>query len=117
MPTLSRATRPGKPTDIGVIKAFNAKRRAQYLNAHWFMSLAHAREKLEDWQRYYEQGQRPHGAIGYNVAISVHCPDGIASPLLEQARKNPSVRRSKGEEPGILGQRLHRSPSDEQCSA
>jgi putative transposase len=37
-------TRPGKPTDNGFIEALNSKLRAECLNAHWFMSLADARE-------------------------------------------------------------------------
>ena len=41
-------SRPGKPTDNGFIEAFNSKLRAECLNAHWFMSLADTREKLED---------------------------------------------------------------------
>src|SRR6056297_2502693 len=40
-------SRPGKPTDNGFIEAFNSKLRAECLNAHWFMSLADAREKLD----------------------------------------------------------------------
>ncbi|WP_394855542.1 integrase core domain-containing protein, partial [Nitratireductor aquimarinus] len=62
-------SRPGKPTDNGFIEAFNSKLRAECLNAHWFLSLADAREKLEDWRKYYNE-VRPHSAIGYNVPIS-----------------------------------------------
>lgn len=40
-------SRPGKPTDSGFIEAFNSKLRSECLNAHRFMSLADAREKLE----------------------------------------------------------------------
>lgn len=49
-------SRPGKPTDNGFIEAFNSKLRAECLNAHWFMSLSDAREKLEDWRRDYNPG-------------------------------------------------------------
>ena len=35
------------------IEAFNTKLRAECLSAHWFMNLADAREKLEDWHRHY----------------------------------------------------------------
>jgi putative transposase len=56
----------GKPTDNGFIEAFNSKLRAESLNAHWFMSLADARKKSEDWRRHYNE-DRPHSAIGYNV--------------------------------------------------
>jgi len=72
-------SRPGKPTDNGFIEAFNSKLRSECLNAHWFMSLADAREKLEDWRRHYNE-DRPHSAIGYNVPIAMHYPDGASSP-------------------------------------
>ncbi|WP_113154401.1 IS3 family transposase [Nitratireductor sp. OM-1] len=71
-------SRPGKPTDNGFIEAFNSKLRAECLNAHWFLSLADAREKLEDWRRYYNE-VRPHSAIGYNVPIALQNPGGDAS--------------------------------------
>ena len=53
-------SRPRKPTDNAVIEAFNGRFRAECLNAHWFMSLADAHEKLEDWRKYYNEG-RPTG--------------------------------------------------------
>ncbi|MCA1300849.1 transposase, partial [Stappia indica] len=43
------------------------------------LSLADAREKLEDWRRYYNE-VRPHSAIGYNVPIALQNPGGVASP-------------------------------------
>ena len=46
-------SRPSKPTDNGFIEAFNSKLRSECLNAHWFMNLADAVEKLEDWRRHY----------------------------------------------------------------
>lgn len=72
-------SRPGKPTDNGFIEAFNSKLRAECLNAHWFMSLADARKKLEAWRRHYNE-DRPHSAIGYNVPIAKYYPDGVTSP-------------------------------------
>jgi len=66
-------------TDNGFIEAFNSKLRAECLNAHWFLSLADAREKLEDWRRYYNE-VRPHSAIGYNVPIALQNPGGEATP-------------------------------------
>ncbi len=79
-------SRPGKPTDNGFIEAFNSKLRAECLNAHWFMSLADAREKLEDWRRHYNE-DRPHSAIGYNVPIAMHYPDGVTARHRERAGK------------------------------
>lgn len=72
-------SRPGKPTDNGFIEAFNSKLRSECLNAHWFMSLADATEKLEDWRRHYNE-DRPHSAIGYNVPSALHFPEGATSP-------------------------------------
>lgn len=73
-------SRPGKPTDNGFIEAFNSKLRSECLNAHWFMSLADAIEKLEDWRRHYND-DRPNSAIGYNVPSALHFPGGVTSPL------------------------------------
>jgi putative transposase len=72
-------SRPGKPIDNGFIEAFNSKLRAECLNAHWFLTLAATREKLDAWCRDYNE-VRPHSAIGYNVPIALHYPDGAASP-------------------------------------
>lgn len=62
-------SRPGKPTDNAFIESFNGKFRAECLNAHWFMSLEDAREKMEDWRRDYNE-VRPHSAIGNKPPIT-----------------------------------------------
>jgi putative transposase len=74
-------SRPGKPTDNAFIEAFNGRFRAECLNAHWFMSLADAKEKMEDWRKYYNE-DRPHGAIGNKPPIMLLNHDGVASPPL-----------------------------------
>ena len=72
-------SRPRKPTDNAFIEEFNGRFRAECLNAHWFMSLADAQEKLEDWSRYYNE-ERPHGAIGQKTPVTLLNHDGVASP-------------------------------------
>ena len=72
-------SRPGKPTDNGFIEAFNSKFRAECLNQHWFMTLADAQEKMEDWRRDYNE-VRPHSAIGYKVPSALQNPGDAASP-------------------------------------
>lgn len=72
-------SRPGKPTDNAFAEAFNGRVRAECLNAHWFLTLADAREKLEAWRKYYNE-DRPHGAIGQKPPVSLHNPGGITSP-------------------------------------
>ena len=71
-------SRPGKPTDNAFIEAFNGRLRAECLNAHWFLSLADAQKKLEDWRKYYNE-ERPHGAIGNKPPITLQDHDGAAS--------------------------------------
>jgi transposase InsO family protein len=39
----------------GFVEAFNSKLTAKCLNAHLFMSLTDAREKLKDWRRHYNE--------------------------------------------------------------
>ena len=72
-------SRPGKPTDNAFIEAFNGQFRAECLNAHWFLSLADAREKLEVWRKYYNE-ERPHGAIGHKTPIMLLNHVGASSP-------------------------------------
>ncbi|CAK02856.1 putative transposase-related protein (plasmid) [Rhizobium johnstonii 3841] len=71
-------SRPGKPTDNAFIEAFNGRFRAECLNLHWFLTLADAREKMEDWRRYYNE-ERPHGAIGNKPPISLMNSGGATS--------------------------------------
>jgi putative transposase len=56
-------SRPGKPTDNGLIEAFNGRLRQECLNESWFLSLEDAREKVESWRQQYNV-ERPHGALG-----------------------------------------------------
>ena len=72
-------SRPGKPPDNGFIEAFNSNFRSECLNDHCFLTLADAREKMEDWRKYYNE-VRPHSAIAYNVPISLQNPGGATSP-------------------------------------
>jgi putative transposase len=55
-------SRPGKPTDNAYIESFNGSFRDECLNAHWFMSLDDAKEKIESWRQDYN-GFRPHSAL------------------------------------------------------
>ena len=68
-------SRPGKPTDNGLIEAFNGRLRQECLNESWFLSLEDAKEKVEAWRMHYNS-DRPHGSLGnmapleYAVAVS-----------------------------------------------
>jgi putative transposase len=56
-------SRPGKPTDNAFVETFNGSLRDECLNVHWFESLEHAREIIEQWRLDYNES-RPHMALG-----------------------------------------------------
>ena len=55
-------SRPGKPTDNAYIESFNGSLRDECLNVHWFEDLTDAREKMQAWQREYNES-RPHQSL------------------------------------------------------
>lgn len=55
-------SRPGKPTDNPFIESFNGSFRDECLNAHWFLSLEDASEKMEAWRTEYNS-YRPHSSL------------------------------------------------------
>ena len=55
-------SRPGKPTDNAFIESFNGSLRDECLNVHWFADLTDATQKLQAWQREYNES-RPHRAL------------------------------------------------------
>ena len=56
-------SRPGKPADNAYVESFNGTLRAECLDAHWFGTLAEAKESIEAWRREYN-ASRPHRALG-----------------------------------------------------
>lgn len=55
-------SRPGKPTDNPFVESFNGSFRDECLNAHWFLSLEDAVEKIEAWRKDYNE-YRPHSSL------------------------------------------------------
>ena len=56
-------SRPGKPTDNAHVESFNGTFRAECLDAHWFATLAEAKQLIEAWRREYNES-RPHRSLG-----------------------------------------------------
>ena len=56
-------SRPGKLTDNAFVESFNGTLRAEYLDAHWFTTLAEAKQLIELWRREYNESH-PHRALG-----------------------------------------------------
>ena len=44
------------------VESFNGRLRQECLSAHWFLSLADARRKINEWREYYNE-VRPHSAL------------------------------------------------------
>lgn len=56
-------SRPGKPTDNAYIEAFNSRVRQECLNASWFLSMADARNRINEWRTDYNEN-RPQSSLG-----------------------------------------------------
>ncbi|MHC4123302.1 MAG: integrase core domain-containing protein [Planctomycetota bacterium] len=56
-------SRAGKPTDNAFMESFNGKFRAEYLNENWFLLLADAHDKIQQWQEDYKR-HCPHSFLG-----------------------------------------------------
>ena len=98
--TAAGSSRPDSSVDKGgqqqrpAEQAFNGRFRAECLNAHWFLTLADAREKLEDWRKYYTE-DRPLGAIGNkNSGLPHDAPRRVQPAGTKQKSENSSFRRS-----------------------
>jgi hypothetical protein len=122
-------SRPGTPTDNAFIEAFNARIRAECLNASWFFSLADARERIEAWRIDYNT-ERPHSALGDLTPrafarsstgpnnLMTNGPDSGARPMLPLVliRCGPSSGgRSQASMLSMLI-RAHPQPSRSTCS-
>lgn len=94
---------PGKPQQNGYTESLNGKIRTEFLDEHWFGSLAEARALLEEWRQDYN-AVRPHSSLGYLTpqeyvaelatkklqgACPLHLVDGRQSPVY-----NPSMTLS-----------------------
>ncbi|WP_155688209.1 IS3 family transposase, partial [Burkholderia stagnalis] len=56
--------RPGKPVENAYIESFNGRFRDECLNEHWFVSMRHAKQLIEEWRIEYNT-ERPHSSLGY----------------------------------------------------
>lgn len=71
---------PGKPTQNGHIESFNGKVRDEFLNEHWFASIAEANVLGEAFRVDYNT-TRPHSALNYRTPEEfVRALDGSSAP-------------------------------------
>lgn len=96
---------PGKPMQNGHVESFNGRFRDECLNANWFVNLADARTKIENWRREYNE-ERPHSALGYRTpAEFARAGERLPFPASEIVieRAHPSMLPCGGLAPGIDG--------------
>jgi putative transposase len=57
---------PGKPTENGFTESLNGKVRDEFLNEHWFSTMAEVRHLMEAWRQDYNN-VRPHSSLNYRT--------------------------------------------------
>ncbi len=58
-----RLIEPGKPNQNAYNESLNKRLRDEFLNEHWFTSIAHTRMLTKTWRREYNE-ERPKKALG-----------------------------------------------------
>ena len=86
-------SRPGKPTDNAYIESFNGTLRTECLDTHWFVTLEEAKERIEAWQREYNES-RPHRALGERTPNEFAREVAARRDLM--GRKQPKTRLKLG---------------------
>jgi putative transposase len=80
-------SRPGKPTDNAFCEAFNGRVRAECLNASWFLSMADAIERIEEWRCDYNN-DRPTPRSATRRPTSSHDKSNSPRNCLEPGPQN-----------------------------
>lgn len=82
---------PGKPNENAYIESFNGKFRDECLNEHWFMTMKHARQIIENWRIEYNT-EREHSSLGKLT------PQEYAQMILNRAEKALSLTADSNSE-------------------
>lgn len=85
-------TRPGKPTDNGLIESFNGRLRDEFLNVHEFITLHDLQQKLRAWQDDYNH-HRLHGSLGHLTPRELG-PAPLFRPACPKPPSAPATRPS-----------------------
>jgi putative transposase len=82
-------SRPGKPTDNPYVESFNGSFRDECLNAHWFLSLKDAKDKIEIWRKDYNE-YRPHSSLNQLTPAQFIEHRIVKEPLIDALPGAPS---------------------------
>ena len=88
-------SRPGTPTDNPFVESFNGSFRDECLNAHWYMSLDDAIDKIETWRKEYNEF-RPHSSLNQQT------PSEFIKEYLSTVGKNLSLPGAPSSDPMIF---------------
>lgn len=86
---------PGKPVENMYMESFNGRLRDECLNEHWFMSLDHARQVIEDWRIDYNT-ERPHSSLDnltpeeFIQKLKEKAPIAVATEAISINAKQPT---------------------------
>lgn len=90
-----RSIRPGKPIQNAFVGSFIGRLRYEFLNQHWFGSLAEAARVIEIW-RQHNNRERPHRCARLPTAGAVRA---LARPLdstkIRAARRRSPRRQAR----------------------
>ena len=98
-------SRPGKPTDNPFIESFNGSFRDECLNVNWFLSMADAQEKINQWKWEYNHF-RPHSSLDQKTPVefeSVLAKENISSEIGKVKTSNDLVSSTLPNSSKIIG--------------
>lgn len=84
---------PGRPVQNAHIESFHDKVRDEFLNEHWFATIAEAQVLAEAWRVDYNT-VRPHSSLGYRTPEEYIRDHGGGSPAMPPARLSDDVNRA-----------------------
>ncbi len=96
-------SRPGKPTDSAHINSFNARLRAECLNAHVSESLGKAQERLTSRQSNYNAARSLSALAMLTPREFAELGQGECRPLMARIPRGSSgIQAGRGPWPGFL---------------
>jgi len=102
-------SRPGKPTDNPFVESFNGSLRDECLNAHWFLSLEDATEKIEAWRIEYNE-YRPHSSLNDLTPVE------FIEQMQKEKEKTKALPGAPSSDPMIFASSKQRPAESEKSS-
>lgn len=98
---------PGKPMQNGHVESWNGKFRDECLNMHWFQTMRHAKNIIENWRMDYNE-VRPPSALQYATPREFALRSSASFAV--QSLKNTRTKPSQGNPGGLAALGLDSAP-------